>query len=88
MTKFSNKLKNAVFAPFSQFLGQKKFPEKSSSVTHNFTWNSSQNLEKVNDTIPRKHLDRQDRRSDRRMEGRTDPILWEPSGYSWGSKKY
>ena len=75
MTKSSNKLKNPVFAPFSQFLGQKKIPKKSSSVMHNFTWNSSQNLEKINGTIPRKHLDRQDRRSERRMEGRTDPVL-------------
>ena len=73
MTKFSNKLKNPAFAPFSQFWGQKKFPEKSSSVTHSFTWNSSQNLEIINDTIQRKHLDRQDRRLNRRMEERTDP---------------
>ena len=21
------------------------------------------------------------------MEGQTDPILWDPSGYCWGSKK-
>ena len=42
---------------------------------HSFTWNSNQNLEKINDTIPRKHLVKQDRRSDRRMEGQKDPVL-------------
>ena len=28
-----------------------------------------------------------DRSTERRMEGCTDPILWDPSGYRRGSKK-
>ena len=54
-------------------LGAKNFSEKSGSVTHNFIWVPSapcQNLEKTNDTIPRKCPDRW---KDGRMEGWTDP---------------
>ena len=39
-----------------------------------------QNLEKVNSTIQTKRQDRL------RTEGRTDPILLDPSGYCRGSK--
>ena len=68
MSKFSNKLKNPVLGPFSQFWGQKKF-------SHGILA-PCQNLEKINDTIPRKCPGRwNDGRKDGRMEGRTGPIL-------------
>ena len=78
MTKFSNKLKKPCFCPIFPIFGAKKiFPKNPalSRTTSHGILAPCQNLEKINDTIPRKHLDRQDRRSDRRMEGRTDPIL-------------
>ena len=63
MNKFSNKLKKLVFGPFwfhFQFLRQKKFSWKiwlSRTTSYGFlAW--CQNLEKVNDTIQRKHPDR------------------------------
>ena len=44
-----------------------------------------QNLEKANDTIPRKHLERS---KDRRMDGRTDrPYFIGPLSLPLGSKK-
>ena len=74
MNKFTNKLKKPCFwsilGPFPNFLGKKNFPRKSDSVTHILA--PCQNLEKVNDTIQRKHLDRQ---TEAWTEGQTDPIL-------------
>ena len=82
MTTFFNKLNKPcfgpIFGPFSQFFGQKIFPQKSGSVTHNFIWVSStcQSLEKNKDTIQKKRPDRlKDGRTNGRMEGRTEPIL-------------
>ena len=49
MTKFFNKLKKPCFWPISQFLGQKKC----SGTSYGFLA-TCQNLEKTNDTIPRK----------------------------------
>ena len=86
MTQFSNKFKKPcfwpIFGPFSSFLGQKNFPGKSDSVTHNFIWVSSTMpiLEKVNDTIQRKW---EDRRKDRQKDWRKDG--WTDSGYRQGS---
>ena len=42
MTKLSNKLKKPCFCPIFPIFGAKKFfPKISSSVMHNFTWDSS-----------------------------------------------
>ena len=45
MTNFPINSKNPVFGPlwahFSDFGGKKNFPKISSSVTHNFTWDST-----------------------------------------------
>ena len=60
MTKFFNKFKKTLFLAhfWSIFpiLGGKFFPPKNPAVIHNFIWVSStcQNLEKTDDTIPRK----------------------------------
>ena len=70
------------FWPTFPVLGANNFflgnPALSRTTSYGFLA-SCQNLEKTNDTIPRKHLDRQDGRMDGRMEGqtegRTDPIL-------------
>ena len=64
MTKFSNKLKNPVLAHFRNFWGQKNSLENPalSRTTSNGILAPCQNLEKINDTIPKK---RRDRRKDR-----------------------
>ena len=93
MTQFSNKFKKlcfwSIFGPFSPFLGQKLFSWKiwlSRTTSYGFLA-PCQNLEKVNDKIQRKCLDRQkDGRTDRMMEGRADPISKEPCSYGRGSK--
>ena len=82
MNKFSNKLKKPCFwpilGPFSQFLGQQKFSWRiwlSRTTSYGFLA-PCQNLEKVNDTIRRKHPNRwKDGRMEGQTEGRTDPIL-------------
>ena len=83
MTKLSNKLKKPCFCPIFPIFGAKKFfpknPALSRTTSHGILA-PCQNLEKVNDTIPRKCPDKwKDGRTDRRMEGwmegRTDPIL-------------
>ena len=84
MNKFSNKLKKPCFwhilGPFSQFWGQKKIflenPALSCTTSDGFLA-PCQNLEKVNDTILRKRLDRwKDRQKDGRKDrGQTDGIL-------------
>ena len=79
MTKFSSKLKKPCFwpilGPFSQFWGKKEiFPENpalSYTTPYEFL-EPCQISEKTYDTVPRKCLDR---RTDRRTEGWTDPIL-------------
>ena len=83
MTKSSNKLKKSCFWPIFPILGVKNFFLENlalSRTTSHGILAPCQNLEKVNDTIPRKCPDRwKDGRTDRRMEGwmegRTDPIL-------------
>ena len=79
MTKFSNKLKKPCFwpllGPFSQFWGKKIFFSENPALSRTTSYElqaTYQILEKTYDTIPRKYLDR---RMDRRMEGRTNPIL-------------
>ena len=88
MTKFSNKLKKPCFwpilGPFSQFSGAKKnFLENPtlSSTTSRGILAPCQNLEKINDTIPRK-------RPDRRNDGRTDrPYFIRPFQLPLGVQK-
>ena len=64
MTKLFNKFKKScfwtIFDPFSQFLRQKKCFRKIrlSDTTSYRLLAPCQNLEKTNDTIPRKRLDR------------------------------
>ena len=65
----------APFGPFSQFWGKKNFFSENPALSHTTSYElqaTYQILEKTYDTIPRKYLDR---RMDRRMEGRTNPIL-------------
>ena len=73
--------KNPVFGPFlfhfPNFGGKKKKkilenPVLSHTTSHGLLV-SCKSLKKTNDTIPRKHPDRQ-RRTERQTEGRTDPI--------------
>ena len=84
MTKSFNKFKKTcfslIFGPFSQISRQNFFSRKSGSVTHNLRCVSGTmpKFRKSSYTIPRKRLDR---RTDRRTEGRTGPILQDPSGY-------
>ena len=69
MTKFSNKLKKPSFCPiFPIFWAKKIFPKNPalSSTTSHGILAPCQNLEKINDTIPRK---RPERRKDGRMDG-------------------
>ena len=71
MNKFSNKFKKPYFWPilgeFSQFRGQKNFPQNPalSRTTVDGILAPCQSFEKINDTIPRK-------RPDRQGDGRTD----------------
>ena len=71
---------------FPNFGVQRFFPENQ-ALSHTTSYGflaPSQNSEKTNFTIPRKH---QDRRTDSRTEGQTDPILYDPCGYHQRSKK-
>ena len=90
MTKFSNKLKNPCFwpilGPFSQFWEQKKFPRKSGSVMHKFTWDSS-TMSKFRKNYSKKTPGEMEGRTDRQTEGQTEPISQDPSGYHRGSNK-
>ena len=78
MAKIFNIVKKTLFLThFPKFLGKIFFPENpalSRTTSYGFLA-SCQNLEKTNDTIPRKHPDRQDGKTDGRTEGWTDPIL-------------
>ena len=73
MAKFFVKLKKPCFWPifcqFSQFWGQKKFFLENLALSCTTSYGvlaPYQNLEKTNDIIPRKHLDRRiDERTDR-----------------------
>ena len=86
MTKFSNKLKKPcfwlIFWLFFSILGHKKYifsENPGSSRTNSYEFlTSCQISEKTYDSIPRKCLGR---RTGGRTEGRTDPILWDPSSY-------
>ena len=70
MTKFSNKFK--IFPIFGAKIIFPENPVLSCTTSYGFLA-PCQNLEKVNDTIQRKHPVRQkDRKIDRRMEGWTD----------------
>ena len=75
MTKFFSKFKKPCFWPIFPIFGAKfVFLENlapSRTTSYGFLA-PCQNLEKTNDTIPRKRPDR--RRTDGRTEGRTDPI--------------
>ena len=65
----------AHFGPFFSILGQKNFFSGNPALSRTTSYElqaTCQILEKNYDTIPRKYLDR---RMDRRMEGRTNPIL-------------
>ena len=77
MTKFSNKLVQPCFwpilGPFSQFWEQKKFPRKSGSVMHKFTWDSS-TMSKFRKNYPKKTPGEMEGRTDRQTEGQTEPI--------------
>ena len=90
MTKFSNKLVQPCFwpilGPFSQFWEQKKFPRKSGSVMHKFTWDSS-TMSKFRKNYSKKTPGEMEGRTDRQTEGQTEPISQDPSGYHWGSNK-
>ena len=79
MTQFSNKFKKLCCWPI---LGAKKIFLENPALSHTTSYGflaPCQNLEKVNDTIQRKRLDRwkdgqKDGKRDGRTEGRTDPI--------------
>ena len=62
MTKLSNKLKKPCFCPIFPIFGAKKIflknPALSRTTSHGILA-PCQNLEKINNTIPRKHLDRE-----------------------------
>ena len=72
MTKFFNKFKKFCFWPFFPILGPRKnfFSENPALLrTTSYSFLAPcQNLEKTNDTIPRKQPDRQ---KDRRKDGQT-----------------
>ena len=73
---------------FPNFWGKKFFPENlalSCTTSYGFLA-PGQNLEK-NLMIQFQENDWTDRSTERRMEGCTDPILWDPSGYRRGYKK-
>ena len=78
MTKFSNKFKKPYFwpilGPFSPIYGAKKIFLENLALSHTTSYGflaPCQNLEKVNDTIQRKRLDRQ---KGGWKEGQTDPV--------------
>ena len=68
MTKFSNKFKKPCFWPIFPIFGAKKIFLENPALSHTTSYGflaPFQHLEKVNDTIKRKH-------PDRRMEGQKD----------------
>ena len=75
MNKFSNKFKKPIFwVHFPNFWDKKIFLE-SPALSHTTSYGfltPCQNLEKVNDIIQRKRLDRQE---EGQNDGWTDPIL-------------
>ena len=77
MTKFFNKIQTTVFGQFlvhfPNFRSKKIFPENP-ALGHTTSYRflaTCQNLENIDDTIPRKHW--------------VDIIFEDPSGYHWGS---
>ena len=83
MTKFFFKFKKPYFWSILPILGAKKAflenPALSRATSYQFLA-PCQNLEKTNDTIPRK-------RPDGRTDGRKQPISKDLSGYRQGSNK-
>ena len=76
----------AHFGHFTQFRGKKKFSSENPAQSRTTLYEllaPCQISEKTYDTIPIKYLDR---RMNGKTEGRTDPILQDPSGYRQGSK--
>ena len=73
MTKLFFKFKKTIFGPFSQFLEQKRFFQKIWLFHAQQFLPPSQNSEKPNDSIPRKH------HRAGRTEGWTDTILYDHS---------
>ena len=66
MTKFSKKFKKPCFWPIFPIFGAKKTFQENPALSR--TTSYEENLEKVNDTIQRKRLDRL---KDRRKDGQT-----------------
>ena len=72
MTKLFNKFKNLFLAHFSNFGGKKFFLESHALTTIYGFLTQSPNIEKANDIIPRKRLDR--RKDGERKEGCMGPF--------------
>ena len=93
MPKFSNKFKEPCFwpvlGPFSQFFGQKKFSWKI-QLCHAQLHMGFQHHAKIQEKlmIQFKENAQTDRRMEGRKDGRTGPILQDPSGYCWGSNQH
>ena len=78
MTKFEKPYFWPIFSPFSLYLGQKNFYPEIPALSHTTSYGflPCLNLEKTNDTIPRKRPDRnKDRRTKQTDKGWRDPIL-------------
>ena len=98
MPRFSNKFKKPFFwpilGPFSQFWGQKKICHENPAAMHNFKWDYSTMLKfRKNWSHNSKKMAGEtegwkDKRTGRRTEGQTDPILQNPSSYCQGSNNY
>ena len=77
---------------FGPYLKNKIFPKYeictgTQNIIHGFLA-TCQKLNKNNDTIPRKHLDRKtEGQTEGRMEGQSNPIWMDPFRYHQGSKK-
>ena len=88
MNKFSHKLEKPCFwqilGPFSQFLGQKNFSWKI-RLYHAQLHMGFQRHAKIQKKLTTQF--KENARTDRRTEGRTDPILQDLSGYRRGSNK-
>ena len=79
--KFFNKFKKPYFGPFSPFLRQKKFSEKSGSTSYGFL-TPCHNLKKPpTNPIPK------EKRPERLTDRQTNPILLDPFGFCGGSNK-
>ena len=93
MTQFSNKFKKTLFlAHFPHLWGKKNFFQKI-WLCHSQLHMGFQHHAKIQSKLMTqfKENDRtdtqKDGQKDKRIEGRTDPILQDPSGYGWRSNK-